>query len=200
MRERGNIARHFLLKVEKWLQVAGSTSNLRQDFSQSEEDTRATSVGGRDKRLGKGERKSKLKGTMANGTGKGTRKGNGKGKSNVVRKGKKHSKVQFGKRQAKFGAKSKMERKGEKRRINGQLGGNRKESGRRISQPGFLYPKKTAAHHIEDPSLVELADLQQFRRNILAKLDVVKADVNNIVAIAQSKKQVAETATDLDKH
>ena len=79
MRERGNIARHFLLKVEKWLQVAGSTSNL-QDFSQSEEDTRATSVGGRDKRLGKGERKSKMKGIKANGTGKGTRKGNGKGK------------------------------------------------------------------------------------------------------------------------
>ena len=112
----------------------------------------------------------------------------------MVPKGKQQSK-----RLAKFGAKSKKERKGEKRR-NGQLRGKRKESGRRISQPGFLYPKKTAAHHIEDPSLVELADLQQFRRNILAKLDVVKADVNNIVAIAQSKKQVAETATDLDKH
>ena len=62
-----------------------------------------------------------------------------------------------------------------------------------FSQPGSNYLKKMAEHHIRDPPLGELADLQQFRRKILAELDEVKADVNNIAAIAQSKKKVAAT-------
>ena len=156
-------------------------------------------MGGR----GIGERESKMNDRAAK-----WKHGTGKGKSTLVRKGNKQ-------RRANYGAKPKNVGKGGKRWKNRQTRGNWKikvgggknkkggaqqkrwrRGGRRrrmTSQPGSHYPKKTAEHHIGDPPLGELADLQKFRRKILAELDEVKADVNNIVAIAQSKKKVAAT-------
>ena len=63
-----------------------------------------------------------------------------------------------------------------------------------ILQPRSKHPEKTTTNHLGNPTLAELSELQQFKRKIMAELDVVKADVDNIVAIAQAKKMVAATA------
>ena len=69
----------------------------------------------------------------------------------------------------------------------GRKARGRARRGKIISQPGLQYPEKMSANH---PRLgkLKLSGLHQFRRKILAELDAVKADVNNIVAIARSKR------------
>ena len=82
------------------------------------------------------------------------------------------------------GAKKKTKKVGKKATSKGKI----------ILQPRLKHPEKTATNHLGNPTLGELSGLQQFKRKVMAELDVVKADVNNIVAIAQAKNMVAETA------
>ena len=198
---------------------------LWQTYSQSQEvaETRARVMGGRVKRVAKGEKKGVLGQRL-------WKHGIRKGKKEVLRKGNKLGVSQPRNKKAKFGTSSEKEgnggkkwgtgyfspNKGKRKRKGGVRGGRwrswnkngksakkkTKKGGKKatskgkiILQPRLKHPEKTAINHLGIPTLGELSGLQQFKRKIMAQLDVVKADVKNIVAIAQAKKMVAATAS-----